>query len=98
MSLCRICMSSIDFGESVLPCIMCGAKYHLNCLTSPNSIEKNWICQHCINSNLPFAEGVHHLDKDNLVELIKSNLLSDKYLNDDGRMLLNEEGGPWCRY
>src|SRR6218665_1404699 len=97
MSLCRICMSSIDFGESILPCIMCGTKYHLIRLTSPNSIEKNWICQHCINSNLPFAERVYHLDKDNLVELIKSNLLSDKYLdpialNDDGRMLLNEEG------
>src|SRR6218665_1853565 len=27
---------------------MCGTKYHLICLRSPNSIEKNWICQHCL--------------------------------------------------
>jgi len=96
MSLCYICMSNIDFVQSELCCVECGIKCHSTCLISPSSVE-HWVCYYCINLILPFAEGDCNVEKNDSAQLIKVNFLMDKYLdhitlNDDCRVMLNEEG------
>ena len=90
---CTACSTLILLAYLFDHCVLCDATCHKKCIELTIHSDNLWLCQNCINKNLPFSDVDE--TKDSLAHRITSENLMDVYLdtfdhNADERSLLNE--------